>query len=186
MPKSTRQLVKDLAAAAGISAEGMTLDQLDAVAIRITVELGPNPTPNELAEIYDAVRFGKRAEGAEASTDGMVGTGARAVTASSPAPSALQCCTPIKTPMPSGWWVVHSKFCPETPSKKIRHLTHPAGTRTTERLRMIHDAEDGRAAITRSRPRQMGSCAKCDEPTLDAPYCSECRSLLTLVKEARR
>lgn len=160
---------------AGVSVADLTDSQVIDASTRILEEFaGETPDLVQIARIVDETR---RAEGAGVHF--------------SPGPSAhhprskdCQVCSPIKMPYPSGWWLVHSKFCPATPMEKIRRLESRADRRQSAQLRMSHEAEDARSGVVFTW--RISACEKCGVPTSRGLYCKACRSLLDIVREARR
>lgn len=181
---TVHEALAELADLAGVSLAGFDDDQLNQIALRITQECGDEPEFTCIGKIADEVRFGSRRAGG--SDDGH-GEPAGAVdsvpTSLATPPRSDYCpvCTPIKVPYPSGWWIVHSKFCPDQPGAKIRRYGHPAGTaKATTRLVKAHNAEDARSTVVPLRGYRE-SCSKCGAPSRGA-YCRDCRALLNLVK----
>jgi hypothetical protein len=154
-----QEALLNLCSALGIDTRGLADDVLEIIALRIVIEDVLSTKPNIERVIADV----KRAEAGKVEPT---------------------CCTPIKQPYPSGWWLVHSKFCKKDPKAKIRRLGHPAGeNKVSKRLATTHATEDARSTLV--PVFRMGSCEKCGAPTTRGLYCKDCRALLDLVKRRR-
>ncbi|MGH2595802.1 MAG: hypothetical protein ACRDH7_07540 [Actinomycetota bacterium] len=158
--------------ALGIPVDDFSDAQLVDIGERLALlELREKRTPLlvEIGKTVDEVRF---AESPKVASE-----------MSAPVSAAIECaaCVPIVVPYPSGRWVVHTNYCPDSPKEKIRRLGHPAGDRReSQRLRTVHEAEDVRSTLIPLK--RHGSCIKCGGPAT-ATYCPDCRALLDIVKE---
>lgn len=143
----------------GIVVDNLTDEDIETISDRVLDKYdGVMPDVQQLAIEVDAVAFkSKLVEEASANAGG---TGEDAPTSlgrplsdtraeASSAPRSADCpvCIPHKMPYPSGWYVVHSKFCKSSPGQKIRRVGERSVARSNHRLNTSHTIEDLRSGL---------------------------------------